>query len=457
MIQPRRLLISGGTVFDGVNDELKRHDILIEEDEIRQVGPGLTAEGQRFDARGKWIVPGFIDMHVHISSMGMEVLPIFVGTGVTTVRDVGGDTARLKQMKTDVESGKVVGPNLIYSGPLLQQHPARAVDERRGHGPGAKPFRTEAEAKEAVTRLIEEEGVGSIKIYESVREPLAAAILEAAVGRVPVTGHLGRTSSKFAMERGIGGLEHIHQSLIRDLAPPQRQIDPNDWLGVPGYVLTVLRAWAEVDLGGPEVESWLRVFLDTKSFLDPTITIFAALPQPDDPRLTLVPACLATAQQPPSQEGDVRLWAGEETTNRARDNQRGLMRLIYQHGGNLVVGTDFGGTEFAMLPGWAHHIEMKAFQNRGLKPIDILKATTSVSAGYLWRDDLGAIAPGKKADIVILDKDPTQDIANVDSISHVVKGGVLYESKKLLAIAEPNSQKFYPIEQCAIGPAPRKM
>src|SRR5262249_13184616 len=152
------------------------------------------------------------------------------------------------------------------SGPLLQEHPAREHDERRGDGPGARPFRSAEEAVEAVARLIDDEGVGSLKIYASVTEPMCAAILKAADGRVPVTAHLGRASSTFVMRHGIGGLEHLHQSLIRDLAPINKKLAPDEWVGKPGNTLRVLDAWAHVDPDGAEVHDWLRTFLDTKAF-----------------------------------------------------------------------------------------------------------------------------------------------------------------------------------------------
>ncbi len=450
----QRLLIVGGMVFDGESDELHQHDVLVEGDRIVEVGPDISAAAERFDATGQWVTPGFFDMHVHLWNLGMEVLPALVGNGVTTVRDlgshwtmadlgIGGNPRRVHQIKLDVDCGKVIGPNVVYSGPMLHQMnsympgnpPMRAALARANDDPGSKPIESPEEAKTVVGRLIDEWGVGSIKIYESVREPIAAAILEAAEGRVPVTGHLGLTSATFAMEHGIGGMEHIHQSPIRDIAPPHRRINENDWLAVPGYALAVLRAWADVDLDGPDVERWLRTLIETDSFLDPTVSIGSARPRPDDVRRTLFPGMnpdVAPPPRPRGEGGDVRLWAGEDATNRARVNQRGFMRMIYEQGGTMVVGTDLLP---GALPGWGHHAEMLTFQNRGVKPIDILRATTSVSAKHLWRDDLGRIAPGKLADIVIMAEDPTADIANVDSITHVVKSGVLHESAKLLAVA----------------------
>ena len=443
MPSPERLLLTGALVFDGLSDELHAWDVLIENGEIEEVGPDLDAVAERIDASGKWVTPGFIDMHVHVGPRGHEVLPVLLGNGITTVRDVGGNAARLKQIVLDIANGKVVGPRIIYSGPLLHGHPARSEDEDRGEAPGARPFRTSAEAREAVDRLITEEGVGSLKIYETVRDEIGAAILEAAAGRVPVTAHLGRASSVFLMEHGIGGLEHLHSSLIRDLAPPHKRLDPEGWQAVPGYTVSVMEAWAEVDIDGPEVERWLKVFLDQECFLTPTVTVYTAWPRPDDSRLTLVPSALEAARQSSAPTGDldVRAQLGEEITSRVRENQRAMMALIHQHHADLVVGTDFMPGK---LPGWSHHAEMEAFQRRGIKPIDILKATTSVSAKHLWRSDLGQIAPGRRADLVILDADPTQDITNVSRITEVLKDGVVYESPKLLETAEPDTRKFAP-------------
>ncbi|MSQ28963.1 MAG: hypothetical protein EXR68_00515 [Dehalococcoidia bacterium] len=435
-----KVLISGGTVFDSLTGTMSRQDILIDGDHIEVVAPSIDApDARRVDATGKWVTPGFIDMHVHAGAVGMETLPIFVGHGVTTVRDLGGDQARLKQMKLDVEMGKVVGPNIVYAGPLLQQFPAFTFEsEERGSAPGNRPFRTDADAIEGVRRLIEEGGVGSLKLYTSIRPPIAAAILKAAEGRVPVTGHLGLTPSSFVIERGIGGLEHVAPSLIRDLAP-EGSLPSLDSEKAP-TPSEILQAWAKVDLAGPLVERWLKLFVEKKVALTPTMTIGPARPRPDDRRLGLLPISLASAQSGGRGGGGGPLGTEEEIA-KASAGQRGIMQLIYREGGEMVVGTDLlpGG-----LPGAAYHIEMSAFVRRGVAAADVLKMATSVAARHLWRDDLGVIAAGKRADLVILDRDPVADIANVESISQVMRGGELHEAAKLLAVADQDVDRFFP-------------
>lgn len=450
----RRTLITGGTVFDSLTGTLSRQDILIEDGTIREVAPSITADAvERIDATGKWITPGFIDMHVHMTVIGMESLPCYLGTGVTTVRDLGGDAARLKQMALDVEMGKVAGPEVIFSGPLLQQVGATNFGaDRRGDGPGARPISDEASATAAVNALIDY-GAKSLKIYTSVQEPIAAAILKAAEGRVPVTAHLGATSSTFVLERGIGGLEHVQPTVIMDISPPNWQAELR--LGSTGA--KVAQAWADVDLNGPEMAKWLRLFLDRKAFLCPTVTVTAARPPADDARLGLVPLTLTAALEARAAAAAAGAAAGgggrgpgggaplasEEQINRARNNQRGFMAALNAAGGDMVIGTD---VQAGRLPGYGFHSEMSAFQGRGIKPVDILKAATSVAARHLWRDDLGVVAAGRRADLVILDKDPTADIANAGSITHVMKAGARYEAAKLTAIAEPDTSKFFPAE-----------
>lgn len=457
-----RLLIKGGRVFDGVSDDVIPQDVLVEGDRIVEVKPGIKADARVLDATGKWVTPGFIDMHVHLTggqlgTLGWEVLPAIVGCGITTVRDlgahwtietlgVGADSRDLRQMALDVESGKVVGPTIIYSGPPLHQmdprmfqNPMMVEAMKAASGdPGSKPIESPEEGRAVVKHLIEEQGARSIKLYETIREPVAAAILDAAANRAPVTGHLGLTSSKFAMRHGIGGVEHINQSPIRDLAPAHRRLDPDDCLFTPGYALTVLRAWADVDLNGPEVEDWLRTLVDTGSFMDPTVSV-RSRDSVDDPRRRL----FRTSFHPRNMKdgrgfaaaaaADSRVFAGSTVTARASGNQRGLIRAIYEAGGDLVVGTDLLPGQLA---GYKYHSSMLALQNRGMRAIDILRAATSVSAKHLWLDDIGRIAVGKRADIAMFDTNPVADIANVESVSHVVKGGVLYESAKLLALAQ---------------------
>lgn len=311
-----KLLLQGGLVFDDSLGQFTPADVLVEGAKIADVRPGLTADCEHLDVSGTWIIPGMIDMHVHLQGFGMEALPLLLGTGVTTVRDLGGEVWQLKQMKLDVDSGKVAGPEIVYSGPFLNEEPTYQDPTLYGDGPGDRPFANKREARDAIQRLIEE-GAGSIKMHSTISEQMLVAIIDAVAGRVPTTAHLGRASSVFALQHGVGGLEHLSQSLTRDLAPPHRRLAPDDSLRSEGYIERSLQVWAEVDPDGPEMERWLRVFVDSGAFLDPTVAIYPALPGPDDPRLRLVPLSRTAARRRGSGERRHRP-SGAATASRHR-------------------------------------------------------------------------------------------------------------------------------------------
>ena len=123
-------------------------------------------------------------------------------------------------------------------------------------------------------------------------------------------------------------------------------------------------------------------------------------------------------------------------------NNEGLMRkqiefikLAYETGCILTTGTDI--TSSSLLPGFSLYDEMEIFGRAGIPNMDILKAATCNSAYAIGRSDLlGAILPGRLADMVVLDADPLQDIANVREIHRVIKAGVVYDPQELYAPLE---------------------
>src|SRR5688500_1064979 len=112
-------MLTGGFVFDDATGTFQRCDVLMDGADICEVAPDIRTDWPQVDVTGSWIIPGMIDMHVHRQGFGMEGLPPFLGTGVTAVRGLGGEVWQLKQMKLDVASGKVAGPEIVYSGPFL--------------------------------------------------------------------------------------------------------------------------------------------------------------------------------------------------------------------------------------------------------------------------------------------------------------------------------------------------
>ena len=198
------LVVRGGTLVDGTGGEPLADATLVVRDgrvtEVATRGAASLGAAEGIDARGKWIVPGLIDMHVHYHPGWMD--PLFLRHGVTTVRDVGSRLDTILALRDENRTPGVARPRLFACGPLIDGPSPR-------HGTGISvSVQTVAEAR-AVARRLLDRGVDCLKIYEQLAPPLVEAIVREAEGtRVPVTAHLRDTTARQALEIGVRGLEH---------------------------------------------------------------------------------------------------------------------------------------------------------------------------------------------------------------------------------------------------------
>ena len=186
------LVIEDGAIVDTRNGAVLEHrTILVEDDRITRVAHAgeisTPSNAEVVTARGLWVLPGLIDMHVHGSSRADVPLALYVANGVTSIRDLGGPLAPLQLLRNELEAGKRLGPRLYFVGPILDGAPPAApsisiiVD-------------TAARAASTVDFLIDQ-GVDAIKVYNGISAPVLQAIVERARHRsVPVVGHVPRRS-----------------------------------------------------------------------------------------------------------------------------------------------------------------------------------------------------------------------------------------------------------------------
>jgi imidazolonepropionase-like amidohydrolase len=199
------IVVSGGTLVDGTGREpLPGATIVVRDGRVAEVTAGgvasLRAGTEGIDTRGKWIVPGLIDVHVHYHPGWMDAL--FLRHGVTTVRDVGSGLDSILELREDSRAPGVARPRIFACGPLIDGPSPR-------HGTGISvSVQTVAEAR-AVARRLLDRGVDCLKIYEQLTPPLVEAVVrEAEATRVPVTAHLREPTALQALEMGVRGLEH---------------------------------------------------------------------------------------------------------------------------------------------------------------------------------------------------------------------------------------------------------
>ena len=416
----------GASVLDGsggppIDDAL----ILVSHGRIEQIVPGGSSKVPRgatvVNLNGKWVVPGFIDGHTHVQRW---TLTRYLAYGVTSVRDVGGNTDSLVSLRSDVDGGKILGPRLFISGAMIDGAPAT--------WPGATEVFKPEDARRAVDKLVLA-NVSQIKIYTKIDRPLLAALMdEAKTLNVPVTGHLGRVDAVTAARMGVSAIEHmsgIVESSVRNPAPLIRAHD--DFF--KGWI-TSERTWSTLDSGS--LDHTAHALIDAKVTIIPTLIQHQTYAYLEDPGylahldLSGVPAEVRKDWDIPGLVDRAHLKPADYTALRkSRPIEDWFVRFYHTKGGRVVAGTDSPNQLIA--PGASLHEELALLVGAGLTPKDAFLAATRDAARLLNADSLGVLRPGGLADFVVLGGDPTQDIANTRKIERVVQFGVEHTPDQL--------------------------
>ncbi len=429
--------------------------VVVEDGRITAAGPGVPAPERiaRLDAGGRFVMPGLIDMHVHVLLSGGESsLPAFLGAGVTTVRDVGGAPDVLLPLRTALAAGKRTGPRLFTYGPLLDGDPPIFP---AGTGVGVivhpQPLRTPEEGVAAVRALIAR-GVDGLKLYAGLRPDLVAAMIRAVDGAVPVTGHLGRTWASEAVDAGIDCLEHVHATCYQDIARPEdRHTREGGNGGMANYWTWLNAGWARADLDADHVQRFIASLSAHDVALSPTTVLvtngIATTESAAEPGLPYTPRPMVEAREERQRRmqqlreeaeragrpGPAAMQPDRETGRRARDQELAFLRRAHAAGVRIVPSTDCG-SHTGLVPGFSLLAELELLAAAGIAHADVLQAATRVAAEVLRHaDDIGTLEPGKLGDMLVVDGDPLRDMADVRHTWRVVQGGVAHDPAALLA------------------------
>ena len=403
------------------------HRTLVPDATVIVVGDRITAVGdattpvppgaQVIDARGRTLLPGLWDMHVHLHE-GEGVFDL--ASGVTTVRDLGNDLDELAARVARYDAGRELGPRVLRAG-LLD-----GPSERYTAGIGLVAG-TPEQAVAAVGRFADA-GHVQIKIYNSMSLALVPVIVQAAHARgLRVSGHVpsGMNAAQ-AVEAGYDELQHINFLFLQFLAGPA------DDTRTQLRVTRVAERAAELDLAGPQVRQFLDLLVAHHTVIDPTLTVFHNMFTSDpgdlDPVLAPYENRLPAQVARGARGGGLAAPGGQRA--RFRASYAALLRLVklaWDRGIPIATGTDyFAGVS---LP---HELEL--YVQAGIPPADVLALATLGNARIMGLDrEAGSIAPGKRADLVLVDGDPTRDITAVRRTEAVVCRGVIYDPAELFA------------------------
>lgn len=430
---PATVVLRGGILVDVVSaKEIPGSVIVIQGERIEEVGAegslAIPAGAQIVDVRSKWIIPGLIDSHAHAQSPEETPFALYLANGVTTIRNPGGNITVLRMTRERLARGELLGPRLFFSGPLLDGMPPVWPE-------GSLLVDSPQRARSAVNFLADQ-GVDFVKIYNNVKEPELKVIVETAKERgLPVAGHIPRSMTMTrAVELGMTRLEHIRVTGREMLSADEAaRIDPLP-LGTREPML-----WQRFDLQSEKMRALVTRLAESKVFLDPTLLIS---------QQTEVPNLEAERNDPNNQY--LSAAAVEEAVKGANNplfdlppdlqtvaaeafrKQEQFVGMCNQAGVRIIAGTDGPGIG-SQLPGFGLHRELELLVASGLSPAEALRAATSTAAQALGKEDqLGTIAPGRLADMVVLDADPLEGVQNFAKIRLVVARGKTYAPEALL-------------------------
>ncbi|HUX88151.1 MAG TPA: amidohydrolase family protein [Chloroflexota bacterium] len=430
------LVIAGGQLFDGASLNPPRPaTVLVEGNQIAAVG--LPSEipvpdsARIIDATGCTVLPGFIDMHVHITlGAGQGNLSLWLANGVTTVRDLGGDPDKSLAVRDEIAAGKRVGPRTFAVGPWLQGESAQTT-------PPGSPMWVSHDARDArrdVETLLAR-GVDGLKLYTMLPPKLFAEVLKIVDGRVWTTAHVARTTAQEAISAGVECIEHLYASLYQDVVRPEDRHGPNGGPGAtPDYWRWLAHGWAHADLKSDSVQRLVELFASSAASLSPTMVMmtggWVTNEAADDPGSGFERRPARNASTSAVDSGANAL--SEEDMGRARLAQLELLGVLYGAGCTILPGTDSPAVPL-QVPGFSLHREFALHAEAGIPNAAILQSATRNAAQKLRRGaQLGTIEAGKLADIVIVNGDPVADIRATRAVRYVIKDGVVFTPAELL-------------------------
>ena len=421
---------------------LRAQTVVVRDGRIAAMGPSarvaVPAGARRVDGRGRWLVPGLADAHVHLfadgetpDSLAADELGVMVANGVTAARIMIGTPEHLA-LRREIAAGRVLGPQLWVAGPQLT-----------GRGGDNARIVTTPDSARAAVAAIAAAGYDFVKITTALTRPVYDAIVDEAARRgIRVVGHVeGEVTldRAFAARQQVEHLDGYFEAALADSAPSRASL-------TQGGVFR-LDNWRTIDhVSDRKLDSLAGATARAGIWSSPTLVVFNSAfgtGQPDAeirarPDFRLMPPALRDLY---IRAGE-RYWsaAAAEVRTEARrrryvEVRNRLVKAIADSGGRLLAGSDT--PEWFHVYGFGLHRELATLVAAGLTPYQALEAATRAPAEFLGAaSEWGTIAPGRRADLVLLAANPLADIANTTRIEGVAVGGRWMERQELDAMVE---------------------
>jgi imidazolonepropionase-like amidohydrolase len=468
-----QLVLSGVTIVDTHNGKLTPDmAIVIASGKIVKIvragSLAANSAAKVVDARGKFVVPGYLDMHSHAltSNDPDDALTLMVANGITGYRQMSGAPELLAARR----AGKLLGP---VGGPELLAMPGTILTHVNALNPQAAI--AEVDRQKA-------DGADFIKVIELTAPAFVAVSGEANRLGIPFLGHLNENVAPLdAAKAGMHSIEHlgpnssvllscstdeaalrqaIAQAPARPPAPPpvsapgagpslaeQATADPIAFSD--GAEFKIMQRILET-YSDEKCRKLAATFVADKTWQVPTLIRIRTMQINDDPAYRNSPNLKyelpATAHMWALVGGQFtqRVPAtSRETLRNFFDLQLKLTKLYAEIGVGLMAGTDSGGSASWTIPGFALHQEFDLLAEAGLSPLQVLQTTTLNGARFLGREaTMGSVEVGKNADLVLLDANPLASVQNMHRIDAVVNRGTWYSRAGLNAIEKNVADRY---------------
>jgi imidazolonepropionase-like amidohydrolase len=418
------------TVIDGTGSAPKAgQTVVIRDGKIAEVGAAASvrvpAGARTMDLRGHTVIPGLVGMHDHLyytasggrrAQLSYTGPRLYLGTGVTTIRTTGS-FAPYSDISTRVaiEAGTVPGPRVHITAPYITGTA----------GGGQMAVLGSPEAARRFVAYWAQEGATWLKAYTDIRRAeLKAAIDEAHKRGVKVTGHLCSVSFQEAVDLGIDNLEHGLLTATDFDHSKQADTCPANALVRAGSANASDPAW----------QATIKKMIDRKVGMTSTLAVYEPFfpKRPMDERAVeaMSPEVRTAVLQTRAQIDTAKEWA---LTGEMLKNAMAFEKSFVEAGGLLAAGVDptgFGGA----LPGFGDQRNYELLVEAGFTTPQAVQIMTANGARILGvADSLGTVERGKVADLVVLNGDLAADPSVIRKVTTVFKGGVGYDSAKLIA------------------------
>ncbi len=409
---PGLTVIRNARVFDSENAKLgAASDVYVLRGRITAVLPtGAPMRGvdHAIDAGGRVLLPGLFDMHAHI---GRWAGGLHLAAGVTTIRDMGNDNATIQQMIDQTANGQLLAPQIVPAGFLEGESPYSA---RNGF-----VIKTQQEAKDAIDWYAEH-GYPQLKIYNSFPHDMVRETLAYAHSRgMRVSGHVPAfMRAQDVVEQGFDEIQHINQVLLNFLVTPTTDTRTLDRFILPAEKV------ADLDFDSKPVQDFIALLKSHQTAIDSTLATFNFIRQRDGVLSQEFEA--VSDHMPPDLQrsfsvGQMKI-ADDAAAARYEKSYAKMIEFVgrmYRAGIPLVAGTDD-------LAGFTLQREFELYVQAGLTPSQVLQIATWNGAKYTRTlAERGSITPGKRADLVLIDGDPTTNMADIRKVALVITQGKL--------------------------------